>query len=92
MDSLPIDIRPAELDDAIYVSDTHRQAWSYAYDGFLPYKSMIEMFERRDLSWWEQAIGGTANVMVMDVGGDIAGYATMGANRVKDLSQEGEIY
>ena len=92
MDALTIDIRPAELEDTWQVADTHRTSWQYAYDGLLPYKSMRQMFERRNTKWWKQAICGSANVLVLDVGGEIAGYSTLGINRVGELQQGGEIY
>jgi ribosomal protein S18 acetylase RimI-like enzyme len=31
-------------------------------------------------------------VLIVEIGGTIAGYATIGKNRAKELSQEGEIY
>lgn len=30
--------------------------------------------------------------MVLEINGDIVGYATIGANRIKELPQDGEIY
>lgn len=92
MDALTIDIRPAELEDTWQVAQTHRLSWANAYNGLLPHKSLRQMFERRNAIWWERAIRGSANVLVLDVGGTIAGYTTLGVNRVKELSQQGEIY
>jgi ribosomal protein S18 acetylase RimI-like enzyme len=92
MDALTIDIRPAEPDDTWQVAQTHRLSWEGAYNGMLPHKSLREMFERRNANWWERAIKGSANVLVLDVGNVIAGYTTLGVNRVKELSQQGEIY
>lgn len=92
MDSVTIDIRPAEPTDSFQISQTHQESWAYAYNGLLPYRALRDMFERRDLDWWKRAIAGSANIMVLDVGGDVAGYATMGVNRVEELSQQGEIY
>lgn len=92
MDALTIDIRPAELEDSVNVSGVHKQAWTYAYNGLLPHMTLRQMFERRNVAWWERAISGSANIMVIDVGGQIAGYTTFGINRVRNLSQEGEIY
>lgn len=92
MDIVSIDIRQAEPADCHQISQTHQESWAYAYNGLLPHKALRQMFERRDLGWWKRAIAGSANIMVLDVGGTIAGYATLGANRVKELAQDGEIY
>lgn len=92
MDALTIDIRPAEAEDTWQVAETHCLSWEYAYNGLLPHTSLRKMFERRNATWWRRAITGTANVMVLDVGGTIAGYATFGKNRVVEFSEEGEIY
>jgi ribosomal protein S18 acetylase RimI-like enzyme len=50
------------------------------------------MLERRDIAWWRRAIRGSTSILVLDVGGTIAGYATLGLNRARSLPQEGEIY
>ena len=39
-----------------------------------------------------KATRGPATLLVVDVAGEIAGYATLGLNRARSLPQEGEIY
>ncbi|MEQ8480265.1 MAG: GNAT family N-acetyltransferase [Hoeflea sp.] len=90
--TLTIDIRHAEPQDAEAIADAHRAAWSYAYTGILPHKSLRQMLERRNVGWWRRAIRGATSILVLDVGGTIAGYATLGLNRARSLPQEGEIY
>lgn len=92
MKTLSIDVRPAAPGDAAELSDVHRQAWTYCYSGLIPHKPLSAMLERRDQVWWRKATRGPASVLVVDVGGTIAGYATLGLNRSKNLAYDGEIY
>jgi ribosomal protein S18 acetylase RimI-like enzyme len=50
------------------------------------------MINRRGSDWWANAIRRAATVLVVEIGGVIAGYATIGRNRARELSQQGEIY
>lgn len=92
MTTLTVDVRPAEPDDALAISETHRAAWQHAYSGVIPYRTLMAMVERRSHAWWRRAIRGSTSILVLDVGGTIAGYATLGLNRARSLPQEGEIY
>lgn len=92
MKTLSIDVRPAEPQDARGISEAHRLSWQYAYAGLIPHKPLTQMIERRGEAWWRKATRGPATVMVAEVAGTIAGYATMGLNRARALPQEGEVY
>lgn len=92
MKTVSIDIRRAESQDARAISEVHRQAWQYAYGGIIPHRQLREMLERRDETWWRKATQGPATLLVADVEGTVAGYATLGLNRARALPQEGEIY
>ena len=92
MTTLAVDVRRAEPDDALAISETHRAAWQHAYAGMIPYKTLMSMVERRSHEWWQRAIRGSTSILVLEVGGMIAGYATLGLNRARSLPQEGEIY
>lgn len=92
MKTLSIDIRHAEPDDATAIASVHRASWQHAYAGILPYKALRMMLERRNVAWWQRAIRGSTSILVLDVGGVIAGYATLGLNRARSLPQEGEVY
>ena len=50
------------------------------------------MVGRRGPRWWANAIRRSTTVLLLEVGGELAGYATLGRNRAKDLEQAGEIY
>ena len=92
MKTLAIDVRRAEPDDALAISEAHRAAWHHAYTGIMPYLALRSMVERRSEAWWKRAIRGSTSILVLEVGGIIAGYATLGLNRARSLPQEGEIY
>lgn len=92
MTTLVVDVRRAEPDDAVAISETHRAAWQHAYSGVIPYRTLLSMIERRSHEWWQRAIRGSTSILVLEVGGTIAGYATLGLNRARSLPQEGEIY
>ncbi|MBP1852274.1 GNAT family N-acetyltransferase [Rhizobium halophytocola] len=92
MKTLSIDVRPADSQDALAISETHRLAWQNAYAGLIPHRALTAMIERRGRGWWSKAIRGPATVLVADVAGTIAGYATVGLNRANALPVEGEVY
>ncbi len=92
MNTLTIDIRKAEIRDAGAIADVHQEAWRGAYSGIIPHRALTRMLGRRGPDWWANAIRRAAAVLVIEIGGTLAGYATIGRNRARELSQEGEIY
>lgn len=92
MNTLTIDIRKADLKDAAAIADVHQQAWRGAYSGIIPHHALTRMVNRRGPDWWANAIRRAATVLVVEIGGTLAGYATIGRNRARELPQEGEIY
>lgn len=92
MKTLSIDVRRAEPQDARAISETHRISWLQAYAGLIPHKPLVQMVDRRGEVWWRKATRGPATLLVLDVAGTVAGYATLGLNRARALPQEGEIY
>jgi ribosomal protein S18 acetylase RimI-like enzyme len=92
MKTLTIDIRKAELKDAAAIADVHHDAWRGAYSGIIPHRALTRMVNRRGPDWWANAIRRSATVLVIEIGGKLAGYATIGRNRARELSQQGEIY
>ncbi|MAW88939.1 MAG: GNAT family N-acetyltransferase [Phyllobacteriaceae bacterium] len=92
MNTLSIDIRRAEPEDASAISDVHHHAWTGAYAGIIPHGALSRMIARRGVRWWDHAIRRAASVLVVEIGGVVAGYATLGRNRAKELAQQGEIY
>lgn len=92
MKTLTIDIRKAEPGDAAAIASIHHAAWQGAYAGIIPHRALTAMINRRGESWWAGAIRRAASVLVVEVGGKVAGYTTIGRNRSRDLKQQGEIY
>ncbi|MCX7305928.1 MAG: GNAT family N-acetyltransferase [Hyphomicrobiales bacterium] len=92
MNTLTIDIRKAEPGDAPAIADVHQVAWRGAYSGMIPHRALAKMINRRGPDWWASAIRRSATVLVVEIGGKLAGYATIGRNRARELSQQGEIY
>ena len=92
MNTLSIEIRPAGPADSDAIADVHVNAWSGAYSGIIPHKALNTMLQRRGKEWWSNAIRRATSVLVVEMGGVIAGYATYGRNRVSDLAEQGEIY
>lgn len=92
MNTHAIEIRRAELTDAEAISAIHLAAWKGAYTGIIPHRALNTMLERRGAAWWTRAIQRSTQVLVADVGGVVAGYATLGPNRARQLPQKGEVY
>jgi ribosomal protein S18 acetylase RimI-like enzyme len=92
MTTLTIEVRRADPQDARAIAALHRAAWIASYAGMIPHKALVQMIERRREDWWRRAALGPSTVLVLEVAGKIAGYATVGHNRVRALKQEGEIY
>ena len=92
MNTVAIDIRKAGPRDADAISVVHHEAWMGAYSGIIPHKALIRMVSRRGVQWWRSAIARAANVSVVEIGGSVVGYATLGRNRARELTQKGEIY
>jgi ribosomal protein S18 acetylase RimI-like enzyme len=92
MTTLAIDIRPADSRDARAIADVHEASWENAYRGLIPHRTLRSMIARRSESWWIETLRSSNAVLIVQVGGKIAGYATLGRNRSRALAQEGEIY
>ena len=92
MKTLTIDIRRAEPEDAGAIADVHYDAWQGAYAGIIPHRALSSMINRRGKSWWADAIRRAASVLVVELGGEVVAYATLGRNRARELPQQGEIY
>lgn len=60
--------------------------------GIIKGPKLEAMITRRGPRWWAHAIRRQAAVLVMEVGGAIVGYATVGPSRMRALPYRGEIY
>jgi ribosomal protein S18 acetylase RimI-like enzyme len=85
------EVRRGNLSDAPALSEIFRLTWSEAYLGVIPHLHLDSMIRRRGTEWWRSTIKSGSGVLVLQVGGVIAGYATLGAARTRG-KYEGEIY
>ncbi len=92
MSTLSLDTRRAVPGDAFGISAVHDASWRHAYSGMIPHSALEKMVRRRDPKWWARAIRNSTRILVMETAGQVVGYATLGANRVPALAQQGEVY
>jgi len=92
MSTLLLDIRRARPGDGAQIANAHDAAWRQAYCGIIPHRSLDRMVRRRGEEWWERAISRSTVILVAELEDTIAGYATLGINRVRSLAPDGEIY
>jgi GNAT superfamily N-acetyltransferase len=92
MKTLLTDIRLADSTDAKAIAETYRLSWESAYRGLIPHKPLTQMLEKRNESWWFRSLRGRTTILVLEMDGVIAGYATIGMSRATGLPQQGEIY
>jgi GNAT superfamily N-acetyltransferase len=75
MTSLVIDVRTARASDAGDLSEVYASAWREAYSGIIPALTLERMIVRRSAKWWRDVMRRRA-ILVLDVDGAVAGYAT----------------
>lgn len=92
MSTTSIDVRRAEPRDAEAITAVHDASWRFAYEGVIPTRELNRMIARRGARWWDRAIRRGTAILVIEVAGKVAGYATFGPNRARDLAQKGEVY
>jgi ribosomal protein S18 acetylase RimI-like enzyme len=92
MGALVITIRPAEWGDAAGIAAVHDAAWLEAYRGIIPGAHLQRMVEKRGPRWWQRSINARHAILVLQVGGTIAGYVTYGAHRRVGFPPRGEIF
>lgn len=70
----------------------HDAAWAQTYRGIIPGRDLARMIARRGPSWWKRALDRHTAVLVLEIGNEIQGYATVGPNRMRMLPFAGEVY
>ena len=75
MTALVIDVRPARSSDAAQLVEVYSAAWREAYAGIIPALTLERMIARRGTPWWRDTMRKRA-ILVLEVGGSIAGYAS----------------
>lgn len=91
MNEVVISIRAARPSDASALAAVHDVSWREAYRGIIPGLALERMIAYRGPQWWRRVTGRPRNLIVLDLGDRIAGYASFGASRSLSLPQQGEI-
>ncbi len=89
--SAKVSVRRAELSDATALSEIFRDSWQLAYRGMIPHLHLQRIILRRNLTWWRSSIRSDELILVLEVAGKLAGYATCGLARTR-AERRGEIY
>ncbi len=86
-----IKVRKSNGSDGEALGRVFQEAWRHAYAGIIPQMHLERMIRRRDAAWWRTAAKSDGHLLVLEVAGVVAGYATCGAARGGQRSS-GEIY
>lgn len=89
--SAQIRVRRGKPTDAEALAEVFRESWQLAYRGIIPHLHLESMIRRRGPEWWANALRSGDSTFVLEVGREIAGYATWGSARSRGPYQ-GEIY
>jgi ribosomal protein S18 acetylase RimI-like enzyme len=87
-----VHIRPPRPKDAPALAAAYEEAWRNAYQGIIPHLSLERMLARRGLGWWKGAPQKRTPLLVLDFGGEAAGYVTYGRSRFGRTQFQGEIF
>jgi len=89
--SATVKIRDAKASDAAALDEVYRTSWRHAYTGIIPHDKLDAVVRRRGPAWWRKALRSGDHVLLLEVMGTIAGYASFGSSR-HGGAEEGEIY
>ncbi len=84
-------VRKGGTRDAAALAGLFRQSWELAYRGIIPHLQLEKIVRQRDPSWWHDAAA-KSGLLVIEVSGKVAGYATFGRARGRGAKYQGEIY
>lgn len=87
-----IAIRTANPGDAMGLARVHDESWRFAYRGVLPGAELERMIAKRGPQWWEEAVRRGVPMLVLHGDGEVQGYVTYGASRMRNLPYRAEIY
>jgi ribosomal protein S18 acetylase RimI-like enzyme len=89
--SSQVRVRRGKPADAQALTGIFRESWQLAYRGIIPHLHLESMIRRRGPEWWASAVRSGDSIFVLEVGREVAGYATWGSARARGPYQ-GEIY
>lgn len=89
--SSKVRIRKGRPADAEALAGIFRESWQQAYRSIIPPLHLETMIRRRGAEWWAASLRSGDTVLLLEVSGKPAGYATCGPSRAR-CPFEGEIY
>ncbi len=85
-------VRGGKSADAKTLARIFRESWQFAYQGILPHAHLETLAKQRTPEWWRRFIKNEEDgLVVLELDGTVAGYATFGVARQQGTHQ-GEIY
>ena len=84
-------VRRSKFADAKALSELFRATWQQAYQGIIPHLHLDNMIRRRGPEWWRSSMRSGDSILVLEVAGEVVGYATYGVARSRGPFT-GEIY
>lgn len=84
-------VRRAKPADATVLAEVFAETWRLAYCGIIPHVHLECLIGRRGVQWWKKAVKTESHLLVIEVNGKVAGYASCGASRSHAV-YKGEIY
>lgn len=89
-----IRLRPPTNSDARALTDVFARSWRDAYSGIIPITELSAMIRRRDAAWWKAAASSRTGMLVIEVGGIVAGYGSYGRARAsrRNMGEINELY
>ncbi|MBD8892144.1 GNAT family N-acetyltransferase [Roseibium litorale] len=87
-----IGLRPARTSDCEPLAAIRDDAWRVAYRGLIDGIELEKLIARRSPGWWQGAIMRGVNILVLEIAGELAGYASYGTCRIPGHRGAGEIY
>ena len=91
-----VTLRLARADDADAIGRIQVETWRAAYTGLMPDEAVAGFDVESRQRMWREGLGrrprpGSATFVVED-GGEVVGFASVGASRDEDAEREGELY
>lgn len=91
-----VTVRLARADDADEIGRIQVETWRAAYTGLMPDEAIAGFDVEARQRMWHEGLGrmprpGSATFVVED-GGEVVGFASVGASRDEDAEQEAELY
>lgn len=87
-----IGLRPALSGDCEQLALIRDEAWLGAYRGLIDGIELEKLIVRRSPAWWQSAIARGVKILVLEIAGEAAGYASYGTCRIAGHRGAGEIY